>query len=342
MADIDVYKEWLGIPEGDRPPDLYQLLRVVQFEDSEEKIRAHYKKLNAHVRKYATGQYSLQSQDLLNELAKAMLCLTDPERKRDYDESLGREFDDDADAGGRKPLLRYLAEQGSISRDQIPEVESYAEARGLSERDSVVQMKLAEADVATQALSQQLGLPYVDLDDMLPDDSVLDRIPRNVIKRHSFLPLFIDDDVLLIACADEPDQELEDDLRIRFGIPMRSALATPLSINQAIARYYAPGVRDEAVETTTNKKTGKKQAGKPKRKKQQGPKRKEQGMANLPPEEQRERRMLGIIMMCWAIIGSVLLDYFFLTTFFDYEWPFRLVLVVAPLVIFYVLRIYWK
>src|SRR5690606_9492350 len=77
---IDVYKDWLGIPEGPRPPDHYQLLRLVRFEDDAEKIRAHYKKLNAHVRKYATGTYSVESQDLLNELAKAMLCLTDEER----------------------------------------------------------------------------------------------------------------------------------------------------------------------------------------------------------------------------------------------------------------------
>ena len=30
---LDVYKEWLGIPQGDRPPDHYALLRVVKFED---------------------------------------------------------------------------------------------------------------------------------------------------------------------------------------------------------------------------------------------------------------------------------------------------------------------
>ena len=54
---IDVYKEWLGIPEGPRPPDHYQLLRLVQFEDNVDKVRKNYKKLNGHVRKYATGQY---------------------------------------------------------------------------------------------------------------------------------------------------------------------------------------------------------------------------------------------------------------------------------------------
>ena len=80
---MDVYKEWLGIPEGPRPPDHYSLLRLVKFEDDETRIRKNYTKLNGHVRKYATGQYSVQSQDLLNELAKAMLCLTDKQRKRD-------------------------------------------------------------------------------------------------------------------------------------------------------------------------------------------------------------------------------------------------------------------
>ena len=113
---MDFYKQWLGIPEGNRPPDHYELLRVVRFEDDPEKIRAHYKKLNGHVRKFATGQYMVQSQDMLNELARAMLCLTDAERKRDYDESLGREFAHETDAFGRQPLLDVLTRQGTISR----------------------------------------------------------------------------------------------------------------------------------------------------------------------------------------------------------------------------------
>ena len=105
---IDVYKEWLGIPEGQRPPDHYQLLRLVQFEDDPDKVRKNYKKLNGHVRKYATGQYSNESQTLLNELAKAMLCLTDSELKLDYDKTQGREIDDRDATTGRRPLTAYL------------------------------------------------------------------------------------------------------------------------------------------------------------------------------------------------------------------------------------------
>lgn len=261
---MDFYKEWLGIPEGPRPPDHYELLRCRRFEDDLDKIRAHYKKLNAHVRKYATGQFSVQSQELLNELAKAMLCLTDPERKREYDESLGREFEPERDEFGRLPLLDVLVQHGDISREQKQEVEEFAERRGLSIRDAVVQMKLVSPDVAARALARQLGFSFVDLEDMIPEDDVLDRIPRSLVKKHSFLPLFIDDDRLMIACTDEIEHELEDELRLRFGVPVRPVLATPRAINQAIAQYYAPGMRDEArlpaAESATTAKKGAKSA----------------------------------------------------------------------------------
>src|SRR5918993_1987398 len=123
-TDLNVYRDWLGIPEQDLPaegpPDHYALLRLVKFTDEEEKVRGNYRKLNAHVRTYATGQYGPQSQDLLNELAKAMLCLTDPERKREYDEDHGRVIDDASkDVLGRMPLGQWLVRKKVIGRDQL-------------------------------------------------------------------------------------------------------------------------------------------------------------------------------------------------------------------------------
>lgn len=312
MAEIDVYKEWLGIPEEQRPPNHYQLLRVVEFEDDMERIQGFYKKLNAHVRKYATGQYSLESQELLNELAKAMLCLTDPVRKREYDESLGREFEEDPYA--TKTVSQLLVENGTLTRDQSKEVDEFAERRGLSFRDAVVQMKLANAETAARALAQELSRSYVDLTDLYPDDSVLDQIPRNLVKKHAVLPLFIDDDVLLIACSDEPDHDLEDELRLRLGIPMRGVIATPLAINHAIAKYYAPGARDEsAVATASKQKAKSKSKSKDKKSKDKGEKKSilDKG------EDARENKMIGIIILCWCVAGGYALDNFVLLPLFN-------------------------
>ncbi|WP_437203171.1 hypothetical protein [Planctomicrobium sp. SH664] len=354
---MDFYKEWLGIPEGPRPPDHYELLRVKRFEDDPDKVRAHYKKLNAHVRKYATGQYSVQSQELLNEMAKAMLCLTDPDRKRDYDETLGREFPAERDDFGRQPILDVLTRQGDISRDQKREAEVFADRRGLSHRDAVVQMKLVDPVKAARALAVQLGYSYVDLEDMIPEDNVLDLVPRALVKAHSFIPLFIDDGQLLVACVDQPEHELEDELRLRYDVPVRPIIAAPRAINQAITQYYAPGMRDEAkvkAPAATPAKGGAKpaakggakpaakaDAGKPAKVSQAGA-----SFASLTPEEQKSRKQMGLLFMCWSVVVPMFPAMLSapmkatLPAFIGYL-PY-LVVLSAPATIWWVTQKYWK
>jgi len=300
---MDVYLEWLGIPEGPRPPDHYELLRCVRFEDDADKVRAHYKKLNAHVRKYATGQYSERSQTLLNEMAKAMLCLTDSERKREYDEGLGREFEAKRDEFGRLPFLDVLVKQQRISRDQKKEAEDYAKRTGLSERDAVVQLKFVTPEHAAQALALQLGYSYVELDDMHPEDAILDGVPKSLVKKHTLLPLFIDDDRLLVAFVDQPEHEVEEELQLRYGVPVRPVITTPRAINQAIAKHYAPGARNEAAELTADKSGKKSSSGGKKKAAAHSPSTR---FDQLPPEEQTRRKQVGYIALCWAAIFGML------------------------------------
>jgi hypothetical protein len=350
---LDVYKDWLGIPDGPRPPDHYTLLRLVQFEDDIEKVRANYRKLNGHVRKYATGQYSVKSQELLNELAKAMLCLTDPERKREYDESQGREFPEELSRTGNRLTENVLAEQGTISKPQIKEVKEFADKRGLTVRDAVVQMKLTDVETATRAMAVELGLSYVDLSETVPDDSVLDRVARSSVRRNSIIPLFVDEDCILVACTDEISHELEQELRLAFDLPVRPVLAAPPAINQAISKYYPPGTRETPVvpkketkaapEPKKTKKTDKsvEPAAAPAPKAAAGPRR---YWSQLTPDEQAERKQWGYLLMCWFTIGSVILDQFVI---FKFVWPtfpffFLAPIFVLPAIALYVTKVYWK
>ncbi len=348
---LDVYKDWLGIPDGPRPPDHYTLLRLVQFEDNAEKIRANYRKLNGHVRKYATGQYSIPSQELLNELAKAMLLLTDPERKREYDESQGREFPEELSRSGHRLTENVLAEQGTITKQQINELKEFADKRGLTVRDAAVQMKLTDIDTATRALAIELGLSYVDLAETIPDDSVLDRVARATVRRNSIIPLFIDDDYILVACTDEITHDLEQELRLTFDLPVRPVLAAPPAINQAISRYYPPGTRETPV--VVRKET---QAAPEPKKSKKADKAANQPVAKavaagphrywsqLTPDEQASRKQMGYLIMCWGTIGSVILDQIVV---FKFIWPtfpfsFLLPIFVVPAVVGYVKTVYWK
>ena len=334
---IDVYKEWLGIPEGPRPPDHYQLLRLVQFEDAVDKIRANYKKLNAHVRKYATGQYSTQSQELLNELARAMLCLTDVERKREYDEGQGREFEVEKTTTGRPTLGSWLVEQKKISSAQLKEANDHAEKVGLTLRDSLVQLKSVDAATAAQGLAIELGLPYVDLADITPEDDILNKVPRTVVKLHSILPLLIDEGVALIACVDQIDHELEEELRLRIGHPIRCVITTPLAISQGIAKYYAPGVRDESVaaeDVASGKST---KAGKAASKTKTAT-----SKANLTPEEKKQRKQLGAIAFCWSFVLAFVLDWYVVTPRVVDMWTFFFYGVIPAIVGGVVWQTCWK
>lgn len=343
MAKIDVYKEWLGIPEGPRPPDHYALLRLVQFEDDPEKIRKHYKKLNAHVRKYATGQYSVESQILLNELAKAMLCLTDAESKKEYDRSLGRVIDERDAVTGRKPLTAYLQEEGVLTGQQVNEVKYHADRTGLTLRDAVVQLKFASIEQATRAYANELGLPYVDLSDMVPEEEALDALPKNVVRRYTCLPLFVDEEKVMVACADEPSHELEEEIRVRFGRPMKTVLATPQAIKESIDRYYAPGMRKETA--APPKKKGLAVASKIVQKVAE-----QKPAASLSPEELAERRKLGIVLACmtFVVLGNldtwVLWDRvwrYYLPQSFQY-FPFVGTLIVGSPILLIIWQLYLR
>lgn len=234
--ELDVYRDWLGIAETQRPLDYYQLLRLPRFEDDTAKIRTHYRKMNAHVRKFATGEYAPQSQALLNELARAMLCLTDDQRKREYDASLGRK---DVGRGRRRTFEEILLASKVIDRDQLTKARDFANAVGLELRDAVMQQKLAAPEAVMLAYAESVGLPCVDLDDVGVDEQLVAQIPPALAKQRSCVPLMADEGRLLMASCNPLVPDVEEELRLRLGMPVRTVLCTPASINEAIAKYYA-------------------------------------------------------------------------------------------------------
>ncbi len=177
---LDVYRDWLGITEAARPLNYYQLLRLNKFEDNMGLVRERYRKMNGHVRKFAAGDYAGPSQELLNELAKAMLCLTDARRKREYDASLGRS---DAGEGRRRSFEEVLLANKVIDRDQLTKARNFATAVGLEIRDAVVQQKLASTEAVMLAYAESLGLPYVDLTETGVDPALVQKVPAAICRQ---------------------------------------------------------------------------------------------------------------------------------------------------------------
>jgi len=242
MPDLDVYRDWLKIDATERPLNHYQLLRLKQFEDDPEKIRANYRKLNAHVRKFATGEYEAQSQELLNELAKAMLCLTDAARKEEYDHALGRAGEVELKGGSMQELLTRRAK---LTGDQVAEAEKFAETLGMPLHQAVVQKKMLDSPTAVQLYAESQGVPFLDLADVVVSEELLGKMAALTARQHSCVPVLLDEGRLLIAAPHLAHHEIEDNLSMRYSMPVSRVLCTASDVHRFIEEHY-PRAKAEA------------------------------------------------------------------------------------------------
>ena len=82
---FDPYHKWLAIPPEEQPPNYYRLLSMKVFESDTNVIASAADKQMAHVRSFQTGQHSALSQQILNEISTARICLLNAAKKAAYD-----------------------------------------------------------------------------------------------------------------------------------------------------------------------------------------------------------------------------------------------------------------
>ena len=82
---FDPYYKWLGIKPKDQPPNHYRLLGVELFESDADVIDNAADQRMRHMRSLQAGANAEASQRILNEVAVARVCLTDPIKRAEYD-----------------------------------------------------------------------------------------------------------------------------------------------------------------------------------------------------------------------------------------------------------------
>lgn len=100
-TNFDAYHKWLGILPTEKPAHHYRLLGIALFEGDPEVIGAAADRQMAHVKSFAAGRYSAESQALLNELARARVTLLNAQQKAVYDRGLKQLLANKADAPPR-------------------------------------------------------------------------------------------------------------------------------------------------------------------------------------------------------------------------------------------------
>ena len=86
--NFDAYHQWLGIPPQEQPANHYRLLGLSTFEPNDEVIRIAAAQRQPLLRTFQQGRGAERSQQLLNEITQAKICLLDPDKRAKYDRTL--------------------------------------------------------------------------------------------------------------------------------------------------------------------------------------------------------------------------------------------------------------
>jgi type IV pilus assembly protein PilB len=113
----------------------------------------------------------------------------------------------------RKLLGEVLVEAGMITADQLAEaMELQKQSKERLGRVLISMGIGSEKDIAV-AIAKQLGLEFVDLDDIVPDETALLVLPEHLARRYQLIPLGDADGKLRLGMVDPLDVVALDDVR---------------------------------------------------------------------------------------------------------------------------------
>ncbi|NBO37990.1 type II secretion system protein GspE [bacterium] len=146
-----------------------------------------------------------------------------------------------------------------IKRSNLVGQADMAKAMEFSQRDGIpltlflLRNKIVAEDQLMRALSEGLGgLEVVTPDKMDIDSSILASVPREMVIQHRILPINKITNNLILAVGDPTNLGLFDALSAKLGVKIRLKLASELSIQNAINRFYGSG--EEAAKVATQQK----------------------------------------------------------------------------------------
>ena len=134
MSDsFDPYQQWLGIQPHEHPVDHYRLLGLPRYCSDQELIRSATDGRMGYVRTFQTGRHAAHTQQLLNKLSAAKLCLLDPHTRATYNAVLEGQMSAEpqpAAAAGLPPASDRPAVRMVKQSVQLPHVTDSEPATG--------------------------------------------------------------------------------------------------------------------------------------------------------------------------------------------------------------------
>jgi len=135
-------------------------------------------------------------------------------------------------------LGELLLREKVLTPDQLKSALEAQKEKNVPLQTAIVSLGLISEEDMAQALSRQLGYPYIDLDQFEVYPDVVNLIPVEIVKKYMIMPIHRIRSFLTLAMVDPTDLEVLEDVRFRTGLSIQPVIASESGIMNAINKYY--------------------------------------------------------------------------------------------------------
>ncbi|GAB4113508.1 MAG: hypothetical protein Kow00103_05620 [Candidatus Caldatribacteriota bacterium] len=140
-------------------------------------------------------------------------------------------------------LLDILYKRNLINDEQLDRIIKIHKNSGNELQKVIIDLGILKKDEMMLALADEIGVKYVNLNDINIDPTIVVLIPEEMSRRHQLIAIDKDGNRLLVAMANPLDVFAHDELKIRLGYDIDSVLAFGEDINRALDEVY--GITEE-------------------------------------------------------------------------------------------------
>ena len=135
-------------------------------------------------------------------------------------------------------LGELLLREKVLTPDQLKSALEVQKEKNVPLQTAIISLGLVTEEEMAQALSRQLGYPYIDLDQFEVYPDVVNLIPLEIVKKYMIMPIHRIRSFLTLAMVDPTDLEVIEDVRFRTGLSIQPVIASESGILNAINKYY--------------------------------------------------------------------------------------------------------
>src|SRR5881392_1595295 len=135
-------------------------------------------------------------------------------------------------------LGELLTKASLISQDQLKDALKHQKESGSKLGETLIKLGFVSEEDITECLSQQFGVPSINLAHFEIDPSVIKLIPADVARKYNILPVNKTGATITIAMADPTNVFAMDDIKFMTGYNVEPVVASELGIKAAIDNYY--------------------------------------------------------------------------------------------------------